>query len=92
MSKSTSANRPEKLTIISTLKYIYKENGIKGLYRGVTPRIGLGIWQTVCMVSFADYVKAWYVTFFSLSRGVCAIAIRFGADLLLCVLRFAQTG
>ena len=26
---------------------------------GVTPRIGLGIWQTVCMVSFADYVKAW---------------------------------
>ena len=61
MSKSTSANRPEKLTIISTLKYIYKENGVKGLYRGVTPRIGLGIWQTVCMVSFADYVKAWYV-------------------------------
>lgn len=33
---------------------------MKGLYRGVTPRIGLGIWQTVCMVSFADYVKAWY--------------------------------
>lgn len=69
MSKSTSANRPEKLTIISTLKYIYKENGIKGLYRGVTPRIGLGIWQTVCMVSFADYVKAWYVTFFSSYQG-----------------------
>ncbi|KAF9455057.1 mitochondrial carrier [Macrolepiota fuliginosa MF-IS2] len=56
---AASANRPEKLTIASTLKYIYKENGIKGLYRGVTPRIGLGIWQTVCMVSFADYVKAW---------------------------------
>lgn len=69
MSKSTSANRPEKLTIISTLKYIYKENGIKGLYRGVTPRIGLGIWQTVCMVSFADYVKAWYVTFFFPIKG-----------------------
>jgi len=29
--------------------YIYKENGIKGLYRGVTPRIFLGIWQTICM-------------------------------------------
>ncbi|KIM75342.1 hypothetical protein PILCRDRAFT_827240 [Piloderma croceum F 1598] len=54
-----SANRPAKLTIMNTLAFIYKENGIKGLYRGVTPRIGLGIWQTICMVSFADYVKIW---------------------------------
>ncbi|KJA29293.1 hypothetical protein HYPSUDRAFT_211182 [Hypholoma sublateritium FD-334 SS-4] len=60
MAKSTAnANRPAKLTIFNTLGFIYKENGIKGLYRGVTPRIGLGIWQTICMVSFADYVKAW---------------------------------
>ena len=62
MAKATAnANRPAKLTILNTLGFIYKENGIKGLYRGVTPRIGLGIWQTICMVSFADYVKAWYV-------------------------------
>jgi hypothetical protein len=61
MAKNTSnVNRPAKLTIMNTLAFIYKENGIKGLYRGVTPRIGLGIWQTVCMVSFADYVKIWY--------------------------------
>ena len=60
MAKATAnANRPEKLTILNTLNFIYKENGIKGLYRGVTPRIVLGIWQTVCMVSFADYVKVW---------------------------------
>lgn len=60
MAKGTaSANRPEKLTIMNTLKYIYTENGMKGLYRGVTPRIGLGIWQTICMVSLADYVKEW---------------------------------
>lgn len=56
--KSTDPNRPAKPTIMNTLAYIYKQNGIKGLYRGVTPRIGLGIWQTICMVSFADYVKA----------------------------------
>jgi hypothetical protein len=63
MAKATAnANRPAKLTILNTLGFIYKENGIKGLYRGVTPRIGLGIWQTICMVSFADYVKAWYVS------------------------------
>jgi len=60
MSKNISKNRPEKLTVFNTLGFIYRENGMKGLYRGVTPRIGLGIWQTVCMVSFADYVKAWY--------------------------------
>ncbi|KZT72773.1 mitochondrial carrier [Daedalea quercina L-15889] len=61
MAKSASVDpkRPAKATILSTLQYVYRENGIKGLYRGVTPRIGLGIWQTVCMVSFADYVKAW---------------------------------
>ena len=56
---TASANRPAKLTMFNTFGYIYKENGIKGLYRGVTPRIGLGIWQTICMVSFADYVKEW---------------------------------
>ncbi|KAH8916717.1 mitochondrial carrier [Atractiella rhizophila] len=59
MAKQTSVNRPEKMTIFNTLSYIYKENGLKGLYRGVTPRICLGAWQTVCMVSFADYVKVW---------------------------------
>lgn len=60
MSKAAAnSNRPAKLTILNTLGFIYKESGIKGLYRGVTPRIGLGIWQTVCMVSFADYVKDW---------------------------------
>ncbi|KZS95955.1 mitochondrial carrier [Sistotremastrum niveocremeum HHB9708] len=57
---SATSDRPAKLTIFNTLAYIYRNNGIKGLYRGVTPRIGLGIWQTICMVSFADYVKVWY--------------------------------
>jgi len=52
-------NRPAKLTVLNTLGFIYKENGLKGLYRGVTPRIGLGVWQTICMVSLTDYVKIW---------------------------------
>ena len=47
MAKQTSLNRPAKLTVLNTLAYVYKEGGIKALYRGVTPRIGLGIWQTV---------------------------------------------
>lgn len=60
MAKQTSSgNRPTKLTVFNTLTYVYKENGLNGLYRGVTPRICLGVWQTICMVSFADYVKDW---------------------------------
>ncbi|KAG4304504.1 hypothetical protein PORY_002214 [Pneumocystis oryctolagi] len=50
-------NRPVKLGVFSTLKYIYKQNGIQGLYRGVTPRIGLGVWQTICMVALGDMAK-----------------------------------
>lgn len=47
LSKSASEHHKSKPTIMSTAAYIYKENGIKGLYRGVSPRILLGIWQTV---------------------------------------------
>jgi hypothetical protein len=56
-SKTVDPKRPKNLTVGKTLKYIYSENGIKGLYRGVTPRIGLGIWQTICMVAFGDMAK-----------------------------------
>lgn len=53
-SKTVDPNRPAKMTVGNTLKYIYSQNGVKGLYRGVAPRIGLGVWQTVCMVAMGD--------------------------------------
>lgn len=53
-SKKEDPNRPKKMTVGNTFKYIYSTNGIKGLYRGVTPRIGLGMWQTICMVALGD--------------------------------------
>ncbi|CCH60581.1 hypothetical protein TBLA_0D00730 [Henningerozyma blattae CBS 6284] len=56
-SKTNDPNRPQNLTVMKTLKYVYNTNGIKGLYRGVTPRIGLGVWQTVFMVGFGDMAK-----------------------------------
>lgn len=49
--------RPEKLTISQAAKWIYEKNGAKGFYRGVTPRVCLGIWQTVCMVFGGDIIK-----------------------------------
>ncbi|AET37711.1 Yhm2p Ecym_1486 [Eremothecium cymbalariae DBVPG len=56
-SKTVDANRPKNLTVSKTFKYIYQSNGLKGLYRGVTPRIGLGVWQTVFMVGFGDMAR-----------------------------------
>jgi hypothetical protein len=53
-SKKEDPNRPKNLTVSKAAKYIYSNNGLKGLYRGVTPRIGLGVWQTVCMVGLGD--------------------------------------
>lgn len=50
--------RPQKMTIMQAAKWIYQRNGIKGFYRGVAPRVGLGAWQTICMVAGGDAVKA----------------------------------
>lgn len=56
-SQTEDPNRPKNLTVMKTMKYIYQTNGLKGLYRGVAPRIGLGVWQTVCMVGLGDIAR-----------------------------------
>ncbi|KAK5106873.1 Mitochondrial DNA replication protein yhm2 [Lithohypha guttulata] len=58
-SKKDDPNRPKNLTVGKTLRYIYGQSGLRGLYRGVAPRIGLGVWQTVCMVALGDIAKEW---------------------------------
>ncbi|KAI4599253.1 Mitochondrial DNA replication protein yhm2 [Pestalotiopsis sp. 9143b] len=58
-SKKEDPNRPKKMTVGNTARYIYQQNGLKGLYRGVAPRIGLGVWQTVCMVAMGDMAKTY---------------------------------
>jgi hypothetical protein len=69
-SKSPDPNRPKNLTVGKTLKYIYQSNGIQGLYRGVTPRIGLGIWQTICMVAFGDMYVLFFLIFTNLTNSI----------------------
>ncbi|KWU45939.1 mitochondrial carrier [Rhodotorula sp. JG-1b] len=54
----SSTSNVQAPTILSTARYIYRENGIRGLFRGVTPRVALGVWRTVCLVSLGDHVKS----------------------------------
>ncbi|KAL2916573.1 hypothetical protein HK105_204006 [Polyrhizophydium stewartii] len=51
--------RPAKMTIASTARWIWQTSGMLGFYRGVTPRIGLSVYLTVCMVFGGDQLKAW---------------------------------
>ncbi|KAI9221841.1 mitochondrial carrier domain-containing protein [Blastocladiella britannica] len=59
-SAAKAVDRPANLNIWTTAQYIYKNNGFLGFYRGVTPRIGLSVYLTVCMVFGGDQVKAYF--------------------------------
>ncbi|KAI8990845.1 mitochondrial carrier domain-containing protein [Mycotypha africana] len=61
-SQVKAVGRPENMTIATATKYIYENNGMKGFYRGALPRIGLGMWQTLCMVALGDYFRAFFGT------------------------------
>lgn len=49
--------RPANPSIVSTFKHIFAVSGVKGLFRGVVPRIGVAAWATICMVGLGDTVK-----------------------------------
>ncbi|KAM0754004.1 mitochondrial carrier [Meredithblackwellia eburnea MCA 4105] len=44
-------------TLLETAKYIWKQNGILGFYRGITPRILLAASATTSMVAGGDLVR-----------------------------------
>ncbi|GME30852.1 mitochondrial DNA replication protein [Neofusicoccum parvum] len=44
-------------TMLSTARLIWRENGVRGFFRGVVPRIGVAAWATVCMVGLGDVVR-----------------------------------
>lgn len=53
------ANAQEaRLGMISVFQLVVKEHGMQGLFKGVLPRICLGIWQTLFMVSSIHIIGA----------------------------------
>lgn len=55
--QAAAAEGRTKLSMPATLSLIVKEQGPGGLFAGIVPRICLGIWQTLFMVSGAKIIK-----------------------------------
>ncbi|CBZ56157.1 MGC79800 protein, related [Neospora caninum Liverpool] len=47
----------QKHNILQVFRTIVVQEGVQGLFKGVIPRIGLGIWQTLFMVTGAKLLK-----------------------------------
>jgi len=43
--------------MIEVFRTVVKHEGVKGLFTGIVPRVMLGIWQTLFMVTGAKLVK-----------------------------------
>uniref|UniRef100_A0A7S1J7M5 Mitochondrial carrier protein n=2 Tax=Eutreptiella gymnastica TaxID=73025 RepID=A0A7S1J7M5_9EUGL len=48
--QASAAAGEAKVNMVTTLRNIHSTNGTQGLFQGVIPRVGLGIWQTLFMV------------------------------------------
>ena len=44
-------------SMVTVMRNIVKVDGVGGLFRGIVPRIGLGVWQTLFMVTGAKLFK-----------------------------------
>jgi hypothetical protein len=57
MQASAAAGEKVKRGMVTVMKDIIKEQGVAGLFKGVVPRIGLSVWQTLFMVTGARMIK-----------------------------------
>jgi hypothetical protein len=56
MQAAAAAGEP-KCSMVETMKLVVKEQGPMGLYAGIVPRVCLGVWQTLFMVTGAKIIK-----------------------------------
>ena len=45
------------LSMVGVFRLVVAEYGVKGLFQGILPRMGLNIWQMLFMVTGAQYIK-----------------------------------
>lgn len=58
--QAAAAAGEAKHSMVATLGRIYNTNGVQGLFQGVIPRVGLGIWQTLFMVVAPKLIQNYY--------------------------------
>ena len=46
-----------KIGMVDIFRRVMAEHGVAGLFKGVVPRVGLGIWQTTFMVTGANIIR-----------------------------------
>eukprot|EP00188_Purpureofilum_apyrenoidigerum_P005229 Plantae.Rhodophyta-Purpureofilum_apyrenoidigerum.ctg6618.p1 GENE.Plantae.Rhodophyta-Purpureofilum_apyrenoidigerum.ctg6618~~Plantae.Rhodophyta-Purpureofilum_apyrenoidigerum.ctg6618.p1 ORF type:complete len:166 (+),score=20.58 Plantae.Rhodophyta-Purpureofilum_apyrenoidigerum.ctg6618:151-648(+) len=46
-----------KLSMVGVFRMVYRDYGAPGLFKGILPRLLLGVWQTLFMVSGANIIK-----------------------------------
>eukprot|EP00186_Timspurckia_oligopyrenoides_P000232 CAMPEP_0182447532 /NCGR_PEP_ID=MMETSP1172-20130603/17087_1 /TAXON_ID=708627 /ORGANISM="Timspurckia oligopyrenoides, Strain CCMP3278" /LENGTH=278 /DNA_ID=CAMNT_0024644005 /DNA_START=83 /DNA_END=916 /DNA_ORIENTATION=+ len=51
--QARASHGESKMSMLQVFRMVVKEYGISGLFKGVVPRIGLGVWQTLFMVNGA---------------------------------------
>jgi hypothetical protein len=57
--QAAAASGEPAVGMVSVMGNIVKEQGPMGLFKGIVPRIGLGVWQTLFMVTGAKILKEW---------------------------------
>lgn len=45
-----------KMSMVGVFGMVYREHGVKGLFQGVIPRMGLNVWQTLFMVTLVHII------------------------------------
>jgi hypothetical protein len=59
MQAAAAAGDTSQPGMVKVMVNIVKDQGPLGLFKGIVPRIGLGVWQTLFMVTGAKMLKEW---------------------------------
>eukprot|EP00758_Cryptobia_borreli_P017600 Tbor_TRINITY_DN6205_c1_g1::TRINITY_DN6205_c1_g1_i5::g.1846::m.1846 len=55
--QARQASGESGVNTINSAKFVYQRYGILGFYTGLVPRMGLSAWQTLFMLTFAEFIK-----------------------------------
>ena len=60
MQSAANEGKPKE-NLLQVLRTVVRNDGVAGLFQGIVPRIGLGVWQTLFMVTGAKLLRQYMV-------------------------------